>query len=114
MHDQETECEIVWVKVEIASCKTLYIAAYYRPNATDGDSLDQSAKSLEKVPPAPNAHIWLAGDMNLSGIAWPTTDINPTCPSPAQHNQFLDIIADKGMSQVIGQPTCANNTLDRN
>ena len=65
---------------------------------------------MEKV--LPNAHIWLAGDMNLPGIAWPTTDIKPTCPSPAQHNQFLDIIADKGMSQVIDQPTRADNTLD--
>ena len=32
VQDLETECEIVWVKVETASCKTLYIAAYYRPN----------------------------------------------------------------------------------
>ena len=33
--DLETECEILWIKLNIASNKNLYIGAYYRPNATD-------------------------------------------------------------------------------
>ena len=50
--------------------------------------------------------------MNLPGIEWPSTSIKPNCPSPAQHNLFIDILADHGMSQIVDQPTRGENTLD--
>ena len=111
MEDLESECEILWTKIDIVSCKPLYIAAYYRPDATDAESLEQLAVSMDKLPQG-NSHIWLAGDMNLPGIDWPSTDLKTSCCSPAQHNRFLDILADRGMTQMIDQPTRGENTLD--
>ena len=35
----ETDCEIIWVKLNIVGCKTLYICAYYNPN--EGDEASQ-------------------------------------------------------------------------
>ena len=50
--------------------------------------------------------------MNLPGIDWGKMDLKSSCPTPAQHTQFLDILADYGMSQVVDQPTRGENTLD--
>ena len=44
------QTEIVWAKPDIVSCKSLYIAAYYCPNAHDAESLAQLTESLDKVP----------------------------------------------------------------
>ena len=88
----------------------MLIGSYYRPHASDAESLAQLDESLARLPK--NCHIWLAGDMNLPGIEWPSTSIKPNCPSPAQHNLFIDILADHGMSQIVDQPTRGENTLD--
>ena len=106
----ETQCEIVWAKIEIKSCKPLLIGSYYRPHASDAESLAQLDESLTRLPK--NFYIWLAGDMNLPGIEWPSTSIKPNCTSPAQHNLFIDTLADHGISQIVDQPMRGENTLD--
>ena len=103
MADFDTDCEILWVKLEIASCRSLFLAAYYRPNANDAESLSKLNDSLEKLPNK-NSHIWSAGDMNLPGINWPSGSMKSNCPSPSQHSQFLDILADHGLVQITDNP----------
>ena len=82
----------------------------FRPHASDPESLAQLDESLTRLPN--NYHNWLAGDMSLPGIELPSTSIKPNCPSPAQHNLFIDILADHEMSQIVDQPTRGENTLD--
>ena len=65
--DFDADCEILWVKISIASCKSLNLALYYRPNAPDHYSLNKLEESITKVPKK-NSHIWIAGDMNLPGL----------------------------------------------
>ena len=50
--------------------------------------------------------------MNLPGIEWPSTSIKPNWPSPAQHNLFIDVLANHGMSEIVDQRTRGENTLD--
>ena len=83
---------------------------YYWPHASDAESLAQLDESLTRLPK--NCHIWVAEDMNLPGIEWPSTSIKPNWPSPAQHNLFIDILANHGMSQIVDQWTRGKNTLD--
>ena len=109
--DFDTDCEILWVKISIASCKSLYLASYYRPNATDHDSLTKLEESIAKVPKK-NSHIWIAGDMNLPGLIWRSGSMKNDCPSPAQHTFFLDILADHGLVQVVDSPTREENVID--
>ena len=45
-------------------------------------------------------------------LEWPSTSIKPNWPSPAQHNLFIDILANHGMSQIVDQWTRGENTLD--
>ena len=109
--DLETECEILWIKLNIASDKNLYIGAYHRPNATDEQSFNSLAQSLAKLP-RDSCHVWLAGDMNLPGLEWSSTQLKPASCSPSQYTLFLDILVDHGLTQVIDQPTRGDNTLD--
>ena len=43
----ETDCELLWCRVEIQGSGGLHIAAYYRPNEKDEHSLDELASSTE-------------------------------------------------------------------
>ena len=110
VQDYETDCEIVWVKLDITKHRSLYLAAFYRPSANDQLSLDHLTDSLARLPK--NQDIWLAGDMNLPGIDWTTNDIKPSCPTPTQHNQFMEILADNGLTQTVETPTRGDNILD--
>ena len=111
MEDLESECEILWLNIEIASYKPLYIPSYYRFNHAGAESPEQLEVFLDMLPQG-NSHIWLAGEMNFTALDWPTTNLKPTCPTPAQHNKFLDVLADQSLTQIIEQPTWGANTLD--
>lgn len=45
----ETDCEIIWIKLDIVAAKPLCIAAYYRPKEGDAKSLEELNNSLEKA-----------------------------------------------------------------
>ena len=111
MVEFDTECEIIWVKLSITSCRNLYVASYYRPHVSDQESLDKLDESLSKVPKN-NSHIWIAGDMNLPGLNWPEGNLKTNCPYPEQHDRFTEILADHGLIQLIDKPTREENTLD--
>ena len=102
--DLETEREILWIKLNIASNKNLYVGAYYRPNVTDEQSFNSLAQSLAKLL-RDSSQVWLAGDMNLPGLEWPLAQLKPVCCSPSQYTLFLDILTNHGLTQVIDQPT---------
>ena len=109
MANYDADCEILWVKINTASW--LYLASYYRPNAHDEERLKHLDESLQKIP-RNNSHVWIAGDMNLPGIIWPSGSLKSDCPSPAQHELFMKILADHGLTQVIDKPTHEENILD--
>ena len=50
--------------------------------------------------------------MNLPGIICPSGSLKADCPSPAQHELFMEILADHGLTQVIDKPTREENILD--
>lgn len=64
-----TNCEIIWIKLEIAGSEPLYIDAYYRPHESDLLSLEELGKSLKLVSQNKGT-IWLAGDFNFPTITW--------------------------------------------
>ena len=41
----KTDCEIIWIKLELEGCKALYIASYYRPKENDLHSFEELTKS---------------------------------------------------------------------
>ena len=105
----ETNCEILWCSLKLASSKTLFIGAYYRPHEGDAESLAELQLSLSRL----NMQhlILLAGDFNFPGWKWSTLEVQ-NCNYPALHHQFGDMLDDNGLSQLVEEPTRNNNTLD--
>ena len=60
-----TNCEMVWVKLEVAGVHPLYICAYYKPKEDDQGSPLELRRSIEKVKKHTKGNIWILGDFNL-------------------------------------------------
>ena len=109
----ESDCEILWVKVEIVGSKPLHTAAYYRPHESDNASQEQLRISLEKVSEV-KGHIWLLGDFNLPKFSWAENlpSLKQDCNYPSLYGDFADIMADFNLTQMVTEPTRYENTLD--
>ena len=45
----DTECEVLWVRINLVRAKSLYIGALYRLPDTDSDYLEQLDTSLSRL-----------------------------------------------------------------
>ena len=106
----ETDCEILWAKINIKGSKVLHVGAYYRPNEGDENSLDQLEASLLRIGNR-DENILLAGDFNFPGWDWKESKLKH-CNQPNLHYRFGEILDDRGLVQLVDQPTRARNTLD--
>ena len=61
----KTDCELLWVNLEVTGSHPLYIGAYYKPRDDDLESLSELRTSLEQVNQK-NGNVWLLGDFNLT------------------------------------------------
>ena len=64
----DTECEILWVKIELTTAKDFHFGVFYRPPTTR-HNLDELQRSIEKIRNK-NSIICLCGDFNLPNISW--------------------------------------------
>ena len=71
----DTNCEIVWCKMNIIGCRTLYLGSFYRPpppppppDKIDNDYLDEFNSSLSRIMSNRNAHVLAGGDFNCGDI----------------------------------------------
>ena len=106
----ETDCEMLWCKIQVQGSKTLHVGSYYRPHAGDQNSLDELAKSLALL--HPDHIVLLGGDFNFPGWDWDNKVIKSGCPYVQLHHQFEDFVNDQGLEQLIETPTKRDNTLD--
>lgn len=108
-----SECEIIWVKLEIVGSQPLYIAAFYKPKEDDLDSLDQLRSSLELIADQKGT-IMVLGDFNLPKFSW--IDCEPSirhdCMCRSVYENFTDILDDFNLVQMVTQPTRQDHVLD--
>ena len=95
----ETDCEILWVRVDIAGSKTLHIGAFYRPNISDNTALPELQSSLSRIPQ--NHLVVLGGDFNLPDIDWNMGSVKPGSRYTGHHEKLLEIIDDTGLTQHV-------------
>ena len=110
--DLETDCELLWVKIDIIGSKSLYVGGFYRPHVNDKVSAESLKNSLSRIIDKTNSHIWVAGDFNYPGIDWRSGGLKPNCSYPMLHRDFIDMLEDYSMTQIIQDPTRDSNTLD--
>lgn len=110
----ETNCEITWMKIEVAGSKAVYVAAYYRPHENDEHSLQELEKSLNllKAKAETESHIRLGGDFNLPGYNWEENRTKDSCNNPDLTRRFVDMLDDYNLTQIVSEPTFLENTLD--
>ena len=106
-----TGCELVWAKIKLKGKKDLLVAAYYKPDDGDEDSLNRFSESIQRVSSL-NAYVVIGGDFNLPSLDWNTCSLKSPSVYPRLHTQFLDLLNDHGLQQMVTFPTREKNTLD--
>ena len=110
----KTNCEIIWVKIEIATAKPIYIAAYYRRKEGDTESIVELRRSLDLAAQLKGT-LWLLGDFNYPKFSW-SHDHVPSMKYgsgfPAIYEDFISLLDDFSLVQVVSEPTRGENVLD--
>ena len=67
----DTNCGIVWCKMYIIGCRTLYLGSFYQsPDKNDNDYLEEFNSSLSQIMSNRNSHVLVGGDFNCGDIEW--------------------------------------------
>ena len=110
----QTDCEILWVKLELEGYKSLYIASYYRNQEGDSHSFEELRKSLEHVSQL-KGDVWVLGDLNFPDISWSeehVPSVKPGYSFPKLYEDFINTLDDCNLEQMVSKPTRGKNTLD--
>ena len=109
----DEQCEIIWAKIEIKGCRSLYVCSYYRPNVNDEESLTLLSKSISKLKLSNSNNMCIiGGDFNFPGWDWKARVLKEHTQNVQLHHDFIDILDDFSLEQLIEEPTRNNNTLD--
>ncbi|KAJ8042793.1 RNA-directed DNA polymerase from mobile element jockey [Holothuria leucospilota] len=112
--DLDSDCEVVWVSLEIQGAKQILIGSFYRSHkyGNSTDYLDQLRASLRSASKNKNGQIYLAGDFNLPDIDWSSRSVQPGSQYLDLSKCMLDICNEFGLDQMVSEPTRVNNILD--
>ena len=111
--DLDTDCELLWVQIDLTGAKSLFIGAFYRPPDSDVTTLDNLDQSLQRLTHRTNGNIWLGGDFNAPHINWPLLEVTPLAGTKRQiYQRLIDISLHHNIEQVIDKPTRGDNILD--
>ena len=109
----DTDCELLWVKIDMVGVKTIHFGAFYRPPNSDQLVLDHLSESLERLVDCTNGNIWLGGDFNAPHIDWPLLDLLPLAGSKRPiYQRLIDISHHHNIEQIVDKPTRRRNILD--
>ena len=98
MPDIKSNCEDLWVKLELVGNKPLVIGAYYKPHESDRNSFDEFRKSLEKVRQK-HTNILIAGDLNLPKMDWEKACPLPDCKHPSPlYREMIETFKDANLT----------------
>ena len=115
--EENTDCELLWVKVRVKGSSDLYIGSFYRPpDKTDPEYLQCLQTTINRIPRDKGAHLWLGGDFNLPDINWEVETVAHYGSYSTLSNQLLTVMRDSFLDQVVMEPTriteTTSNTLD--
>ena len=103
----KTNCEIIWVKINIVSAKSLFVAAHCMPKEGDVQSAEELRRSLEMVRKIQD-NVWILGDFNYPKFSWDgdhMPSIKSGCGFPSLYDDFVAMLDDFGLVQTVNEPT---------
>ena len=105
-----TECESVWIKLTLKCGRPVYICSYYRPHVNDEDSLAAFRSALARIPR--HNKVIIAGDLNFPDLICPERTITPGSTHNRIHSEFIDLLDDFSLNQMVDESTRNGKTLD--
>ena len=90
----------------------IYICAYYHRNVTDEESIRNFETSVTRASAINNAILIIGGDMNFPGWNWKENTLKPNSTAPNLHTDFMDVLNNNALTQLVEEPTRQQNTLD--
>ena len=108
--DYHTNCENLWVQLNLAGSKSVLIGAYYKPHESDQARFEELIKSLTLVNQT-NSTVWLLGDFNLPKVHWENLKPLPDCSHPIFLRECLEALKDCLREQTVTSPTQGQNIL---
>ena len=116
VNDLETDCELVWARIELYNSKPLFIGSFYRtPSKDDPELINQLHESVSKITCKDTAlpNIILNGDFNTQDIIWENAYVRPNNNYSMQlNNTMLDFVSANFLTQLTDNPTRKDNILD--
>ena len=106
-----TNCENLWVQLNLAGSKSVLIGAYYKPHESDQASFEELIKSLTLVNQT-NSTVWLLRDFNLPKVDWENLKPLPDCGHPTFYRECIEALNDCLLEQTVTSPTRGQNILD--
>ncbi|VDI76443.1 Hypothetical predicted protein [Mytilus galloprovincialis] len=98
----------------LPSGNKLFVGPIYHSHTTDINSMNEIKKNLEKAASFENQTVGIGGDFNLPDIAWKylsSAQVKDNGKYTEIHKDFIDHITDRGLVQLVNQPT-RGNTLE--
>ena len=112
----DTDCEIIWCKLNIIGCRTLYLGSFYRPPnrkpEIEKKHLEAFNSSLTRIMSNKIAHVLVGGDFNCGNIEWTTMQVPEGVPNRRVQGQLLEIAQEHCLAQVVNIHTREDKTLD--
>lgn len=109
--EYNSDCENLWVQLNLVGSKSVLIGAYYKPHEYDQHSLDELSKSLDMVK-LTSSNVWLTGDFNLPKVDWQSLTPTPDCRFPTFYRECLEVFNDCLLEQTVTSPTRGKHILD--
>ena len=87
---------------------------YLLPSESDEHGALEFKKSLDLVN-REKGNIWILGDLNYPDLTWDDDDvpiIKPGCSYPSLYDDFVEMLNDFSLSQMVREPTRDGSILD--
>ena len=109
-----TNCENLWVLLNLAGDKSVLIGAYYKPHKAKTKSIAsfEELKKSSTLVNQTNSAVWLLGDFNLSEIDCENLIQSPECDQSTFYRDCLEVLDDCLLEQMVTSPTRGQNILD--
>ena len=108
----EPKAEVIWVKISIKGSRDFYLCCHYSPSVTDKTYITFLSDSLHRLGNH-NGHIFIGGDFNLPDWDWEQNQMKNIPNEISNHKEFINLLNDNGLTQLVTKPTRLENTLDR-
>ena len=102
------------MKLNIASAKTLFVAAYYRRKEGDAQGAEELQRSIEMISKT-KGNVWILGDYNYPNFSWDAdhvSSIKPGYSYPNLYDDFMTMLDDFSLVQMVTEPTRRKNVPD--